>query len=63
MKEYRIQLWLENGCRWVNIREFVMHPFSSLADAKWELDERKREHPDNKYRIIERTVSEWKEVD
>ena len=61
MKEYRIQLVSASG-HLVNLHQFVKHPLKTLSDAKEKLAKLQFEHPENRYRIIERTVTEWEEV-
>ena len=63
MKEYRIQLFVECGKKWVNLSYFVKHPFYTEAGIQLELEEQQREHPKNIYRIITRDVTEWETLD
>lgn len=64
MKEYRIQLSLGNGSyqKWCNIREYKENPLTFEWEARSELKDRQEEHPQNKYRIVVRDVTEWQEM-
>ena len=59
MKEYRIQLFVECGKKWVNFSEYYKHPLKTEKQAKKELEDKQKEYPHNTYRIISRDVTEW----
>ena len=60
MKEYVIHFQLGN--KWIFLRDYLMCPLLTEKEAKREMEERKEDHPWNNYRVVVRTVSEWKEV-